>query len=188
MQHVDYMRDDGTLALDKSPKSYYNEIVRNRTNLKGGVTIENRSEMFAKFHKHWTEINAAYERYARTLSISYSALQVLCEIYNSDVPVTQRRICEIAHLPKTTVNAIIAGFVKQGYVGLREIADDRRQKIICFTDAGYAYAKPIMEHMSRSEMRAFEMLDETTMQAMIAGIEEYQKNFNEKLNQTNGGK
>lgn len=144
--------------------------------------------MFTRFHKHWTEINAAYEQYARTLGISYSALRALCEIYNSDVPVTQRMICEIAHLPKTTVNAIIVGFVKQGYVELREMADDRRQKSICFTDAGYAYAKPIMEHMSRSEMQAFEMLDEATMRIMIAGMEDYQKNFNEKLNQTNGGK
>lgn len=68
------------------------------------------------------------------------------------------------------------------------MTDDRRQKGICFTDAGYAYAKPIMEHMSHSEMQAFEMLDETTMQIMISGIEEYQKYFNKKLNETNGGK
>ncbi len=139
--------------------------------------------MFAEFHKYWTEINAAYEQYARALGVSYSALQTLCVIYNSDVPVTQRMICETTHLPKTTVHAIIAGFVKQGYVELREMADDRRQKSICLTGAGCAYAKPIMEHMSRSEMQAFEMLDEATMQAMVAGIGEYQKNFNEKLNQ-----
>lgn len=144
--------------------------------------------MFAKFHKHWAEINAAYERYARTLGISYSALQALCEIYNSEYPVTQRMICETAHLPKTTVHAIVAGFVKQGYVELQEMADDRRQKCIRLTDEGRTYAEPIMKHMSRSEMQAFEMLDETTMQIMIAGIEEYQKNFNEKLNHANGGK
>lgn len=144
--------------------------------------------MFARFHKHWSEINAAYEQYARSLGISYSALQALCIIYNSDSPVTQRMICETAHLPKTTVNAIIFGFAKQGYVELREMANDRRQKSICFTDTGYAYTKPIMEHMSRSEMQAFEMLDETTMQGMISGIGEYQKNFNKKLNRTNGGK
>ena len=144
--------------------------------------------MFAQFHKHWTEINAAYERYARELGVSYSALQALCVTYNSDAPVTQRMICEATHLPKTTVHAIVAGFVKQGYVELRDMAEDRRQKNICLTEAGYAYAKPIMGHMSRSEMQAFEMLDEATMQIMIAGMEAYQKNFNEKLNQTNGGK
>lgn len=138
--------------------------------------------MFAQFHKYWTEINAAYEQYARTLGISYSALQALCVTYHSDVPVTQRMICEATYLPKTTVNAIIAGFVKQGFVELQEMETDRRQKSICFTEAGYAYAKPIMEHMSRSEMGAFEMLDEATMQAMIAGMGEYQRNFDERLN------
>lgn len=144
--------------------------------------------MFAKFHKHWVEINAAYERYAKTLGVSYSALQALCITYNAKVPVTQRMICEATHLPKTTVNAIVAGFVKQGYLELREAADDRRQKNICFTESGYAYAKPIMEHMSRSEMQAFEMLDETTMQVMISGIGAYQENFNEKLNHPEGAK
>lgn len=138
--------------------------------------------MFARFHRHWTEINAAYERYARKLGVSYSALQALCVIYNSDVAVTQRMICGATHLPKTTVHAIIAGFVKQGYVELREMAEDRRQKCIRLTDEGRAYAKPIMEHMSRSEMQAFAMLDETTMQVMIAGIGEYQENFNRTLN------
>ncbi len=138
--------------------------------------------MFARFHQHWTEINAAYEQYARALGVSYSALQTLCIIYNSDGPVTQRMICETSHLPKTTVNAIVAGFVRQGYVELREMEADRRQKSICLTEAGTAYAKPIMEHMSRSEMGAFAMLDEATVQAMIAGMEEYQKNFNDKLN------
>lgn len=144
--------------------------------------------MFARFHKHWSEVNAAYERYARSIGISYSALQVLCEIYNSDCILTQRMICEAVHLPKTTVNAIIAGFVKQGYIELREMEDDRRQKGICLTDEGRVYAEPIMEHMGGCEMLAFEMLDDTTMQIMISGIEAYQKNFNEKLNNTNGCK
>lgn len=144
--------------------------------------IENRRDLFAIFHKHWTEINAAYERYARNLGTSYSALQTLCVIYHSAPPVTQRMICETTHLPKTTVHAIIAGFVKQGYVALQELTDDRRQKCIRLTEEGRTYAAPIMEHMSRSEMQAFEMLDEATMQVMITGIGEYQKNFNEKLN------
>ncbi len=143
--------------------------------------------MFARFHKHWSEINAAYEQYARKLGISYSALQVLCEIYNADSPVTQRMICETTHLPKTTVNAIIAGFVRQGYVALQEMKADRRQKCIGLTEDGRIYARPIMEHMSRSEMQAFEMLDETTTQVMVSGIGEYQKNFHQKLNHTNGG-
>ena len=92
------------------------------------LLIASRNEMFTRFHKHWTEINAAYEKYASTLGISFPALQTLYEIYNLDVPVTQQMICENARLPKKTVNAIIAGFVKQGYVELREQADDRRKK------------------------------------------------------------
>lgn len=67
------------------------------------------------------------------------------------------------------------------------MTDDRRQKSICLTDQGRAYAQPIMEHMSNSEIEAFEALDSATIKTMLSGIEAYQKNFNEKLNNTNGG-
>ncbi len=151
------------------------------------MRITNTQEMFAQFHNCWSEINAAYASYAKRMGISYSALEVLCEIYHADFALTQRKICEKTHLPKTTVNTIVSSLVKQGYVELKEMEDDRRQKGVCLTDAGFHYAKPMMDHMSRSEMMAFEELDEAVMQTMISGISTYQKNFNELLNQTKGG-
>ncbi len=145
-----------------------------------------RQEQFEQFHMSWMEINAVYERYARSIGISYSMLQVLCELYSHEPALTQKEVCDICHLPKTTVNAIVSGLVKQGYALLRQVPEDRRQKAIVLTEAGREYAAPIMEHMGRSEMQAFGMLDEETAEAMLRGIQTYQKLFDEKLNETRG--
>ncbi|MBR1777337.1 MAG: winged helix-turn-helix transcriptional regulator [Alphaproteobacteria bacterium] len=144
----------------------------------------NKQEQFDQFHKSWTEINAAYEQYARKIGISYSLLQVLCELYHAKTSMTQKALCEICHLPKTTVNAIISGLIKQKHVKLQEMPEDRRQKSIILTDLGHQYAAPIMEKMSTSERQAFAMLDNKTIQMMLKGIEDYQKYFNQKLNQS----
>lgn len=80
-------------------------------------------------------------------------------------------ICEITHLPKTTVNAIVKDLVKQNYLELQPRKNDRRQKGIFLTDEGRAYAQPIVEKMSASEL-----------QAMITGVNTYQEHFDELLN------
>lgn len=140
-----------------------------------------KKEQFSKFHEYWEAVNSTYEEYARELGVSYSFLHVLCELYNSDSVMTQRRICEVCHLPKTTVNAIITGLMKQGHVLLKELKEDRRQKQIVLTKKGLNYASPIMEHMQESELKAFECIDEETIQYMINGIKEYQELFMNNL-------
>lgn len=143
--------------------------------------------MFEQFSQYWSAINTSYERYARNLGMSYSALQVLCEVYNAETALTQKMVCERTHLPKTTVNAIIRDFTKKDYVELQPMESDRRQKGIHLTDEGCAYAKPIVEHMRNSELQAFGTLDDQTMETMVAGVKAYQENFDKKLNQPNGG-
>lgn len=119
--------------------------------------------------------------------MSYSTLAVLCEIYNAATPLTQKQVCEITHLPKTTVNAIIKEFVKQQYVELQPLATDRRRKGILLTKDGRAYAQPIVERMSKSELQAFNSLDAQTVSVLIDGLKTYQQHFDEQLNHPEGG-
>lgn len=145
----------------------------------------NRQEQFSQFHKSWSEINAVYEKYARETGVSYTLLEVLYELYYAETFITQKEICESCYLPKTTVNAVIAGLSKQNYIDFHEIPKDRRRKGVSLTDAGRSYAAPLMSRMSESEKKAFDRLDEETIQMMLKGIREYQKYFDEYLN---GGK
>ena len=111
----------------------------------------------------------------------------MCELYNSKEELNQKTISELCFLPRTTVNSIISGLVQQSYIKLKEDPKDKRQKIIVLTEKGNEYARPIMEHMSNSELQAFKSIDQNTIQVMLDGLQEYQKRFNDKLN-NNGGK
>lgn len=143
--------------------------------------------MFDQFRHYWSAINTTYEHYARRLGMSYSALEVLCEIYDAETALTQRAVCETTHLPKTTVNAIIKDLVKQNYVELHPLESDRRQKGIFLTEEGHDYAQPIVEQMSNSELQAFQTLDNETAKAMIDGVKTYQQRFDDALNHPKGG-
>lgn len=144
-----------------------------------------RKVLFEEFHNCWSEINAAYERYAKQLGLSYTFLEVLCELYYAKDKITQKIICDRCHLPKTTVNAIISGLVKEKYAVLEEIPNDRRQKSIYLTAIGRQYASPIMDHMHFCELQAFDVIDEHIVTIMLKGMKDYQRIFDEKLN---GGK
>ncbi|MBQ9275737.1 MAG: winged helix-turn-helix transcriptional regulator [Succinivibrio sp.] len=148
----------------------------------------NNEKLFEEFYRIWLQINAGYERYARKAGLSYTQLQILNELYSSSPGLTQKNICENCHLPKTTVNAVIAGWQKEHYVELQPQPEDKRQKVICLTAAGLDYAAPLMTRLRQCELEAFSQLEERTVKAMLQGLADYQQHFNDKLNELFGGK
>lgn len=56
--------------------------------------------------------------------------------------------------PNQTISAIIKKFLKLGYVTFTESETDRRNKIIRFTSAGYAYAEKIIPAAADAEISA----------------------------------
>lgn len=140
------------------------------------------SERFDRFRRGWIAINAAYESYARSSGLSYTQLQVLCELHGAEDDLTQKQLCELCHLPKTTVNSIVSGLVRQGHVELRGVADDRRQKAVHLTVTGRAFASPLMGRMGACELAAFEALPDDVADAMVEGVEQYGTGFNRMLN------
>lgn len=145
------------------------------------------SERFERFRRGWAVINAAYESYARSSGLSYTQLQVLCELNGAEGDLTQKQLRELCRLPKTTVNSIVSGLVRQGRVELRGVADDRRRKAVHLTDAGRAFASPLMERMGACELAAFEALPDDVADAMVEGVEQYGNGFNRMLNDESEG-
>ena len=81
------------------------------------------------------EWNASYEDYARSVGLSFTSLSILSTIYAHE-NCTQKMLCEICFLPKQTVNGVIRQFCKDGWISLIEMAKDRRNKAIRFTEQG----------------------------------------------------
>lgn len=97
---------------------------------------------------------AAYELHARKHNLTAKELFVLDIIWFAENGCLQSEICERLSATKQTVSAIIKKFWKLGYISLTEAENDRRNKIIRFTDAGREYAKNIISPAASAEMDA----------------------------------
>ena len=59
-------------------------------------------------------------------------------------------------IPKQTVNMILKDFQKKGLVELLPLQKDKRNKQICFTQAGADYANTIITKLRKAELYAVE--------------------------------
>lgn len=97
---------------------------------------------------------AAYTQYARRYNLTTNELFVLDIIWFADDGCLQSEICERMSATRQTISAIIKKFLKLGYVSLSECQNDRRNKIIRFTQAGSEYTKKIIPPAAAAEIDA----------------------------------
>ena len=112
------------------------------------------------------EWNASYEEYAKSTGLSYTSLSVLSAIY-SNPGRTQKELAESCFLPKQTVNAVVTSFLKNGWVRLEEMPEDRRNKTVNFTETGMEHAAKIIEKVRECEDKAMEGLTEEQRDALL---------------------
>ena len=110
---------------------------------------------------------AAYELHARKHNLTSKELFVLDIIWFAEDGCLQSEICERLSATKQTVSAIIKKFWKSGYLSLTEAENDRRNKIVRFTDAGREYTKNIIPPAASAEIDAMAELDEKDIVEMI---------------------
>lgn len=113
-----------------------------------------------------------YEDYARKAGISYNALYILNAIQQTE-NCTQKQICEKTLLPKQTVNNVVTGFFKSGYIELRELPENRRVKTIHLTEEGRQYADTLIPHIHRADRLAMEALTEEQQDTLLSLIHLY---------------
>ena len=121
-------------------------------------------------------INRVYEDYARSVDIPYTTLQIL-DLITKTEDCTQKVICEITFLPKQTVNNVITAFYKQGYVRLKELPEDRRNKTIHLTEAGQAFADKVIPQIREAEYGAMEQLTPEQRKSLLESMRIYSAMF-----------
>lgn len=101
----------------------------------------------------YCQIIEAYGEWAKRHGLSYNELMILYDI-DELKGCTQRMISKREGIPKQTVNSILSAFKAKGYVRYEADCRDKREKIIYYTAAGEAYAKPLLLELSALEERA----------------------------------
>ena len=112
------------------------------------------------------KVRGYVNQYGRLRDLQYAAYE-MCAIWFSSDGCLQSEISERMSATKQTISAIIKKFWKLGYVSLTESENDRRNKIVRFTDAGLEYAEGIVLPAARAEINAMaDMADEDIVELL----------------------
>lgn len=124
--------------------------------------------------KHWHKLNAIYEEYAKSVGMNYTSLLILNLIsMEGDRGCAQKQMAEQIFIPKQTINNVITGFYRQGYVELHENENDRREKTVRLTDAGKKYAAEMIPVLDAALDQAMDQFTEDEKQLFFSLMKRY---------------
>lgn len=104
------------------------------------------------------KIDSTYEGYAKSKGMTYITLSILEVIHEMKDACTQKQIVEATYYPKQTVNLAVKQFLESGYVEMKEIPADRRNKNIILTKKGREYAESIITPLEEADAAAMKQM------------------------------
>ena len=118
-----------------------------------------------------TRMDGAYYYFARRSGVPENLLALLYALEDGK-PHSQKEICEDWLIPKTTINTIVKEQIAAGRITLRA-GKGKREKIICLTESGHAYAQKALQGICEAERVADERTLEKHDRAFVDALEDF---------------
>lgn len=122
------------------------------------ITNTDFMEQLNRYYSIWQEYNYVYEEWAKAHGMSINSLLVLSAIHEGGKDCTQKKISQRWMIPKQTINMILKELERKGLVELIQMQEDKRNKLIEFTQAGDEYADAIISRLREVELYVIEEL------------------------------
>ena len=139
----------------------------------------NTAEQIKRYTTLWRETLLLYENWAQRHGLSYCELLVILSLAEGNVPCKQKEICRQWQLPKQTVNSILKGFIKRGWVTLAPLEEDRRNKEIRLTQTGKKSISSIEASLLACEKSVWKGLGKERTTSLINNTQRYNQLFRE---------
>lgn len=121
-----------------------------------------------------------YRIWAKKHQLNYNALVVLYTL-NDYKRCTQKQICDWWALPKQTVHGILLDFEKKGYIEVTANEENKRERLIEFTESGKIYASSVLEKLYQMEENAMYKLGEEKRKQLIESNTKYCELLKEEI-------
>lgn len=121
-----------------------------------------------------------YRIWAKKHNLNYNTLVILYTLDDYKT-CTQKQICEWWALPKQTVHGILLDFEKKGYITMTANQENKREKLITFTENGEIFASSILEQLHKMEENAMRRLGEEYRNQLIACNTKYYELLREEI-------
>lgn len=146
-------------------------------NTKERKTIRQRLSLYNSIVKENDEI---YRMAARRVELPDAAFWILYILRESEIPLTQSEICSSIYMPKQTVNSALKKLETEGYIE-QKAGDDRRRKLLSFTEKGEMLAQKTIDRVLFAEQNAFAQLPEKEQEAFLQLFRKYTDLLRENL-------
>ncbi len=120
--------------------------------------------------------DGAYYRWARHSGVTMHTLDLLYAM-DDGLPHSQKQVCEEWMLPKTSVNTVVRACREAGYMTLEPMPEQPRQRQLCLTEAGRAYARETLEELYAAEEQAMEATVERFGAEFVDAVEFFSARF-----------
>lgn len=113
-----------------------------------------------------SKINGLYSRWAQKRNISqYTVCIFYCMLTGDGL--TQKQVKDEFEIPKQSVNNIITSLKNDGHIVLEASAEDKREKLIRFTDEGRKYAQELLAPLLQIEEAVVKRMGQKMVRQMI---------------------
>lgn len=127
------------------------------------------------------ELDSLYHIAAVKSGISDGEISVWSMLLTTDKEYSQQDLCELLFLSKQTINSIISGLIKKGYIFLEHVSGTRNRKVIRLSDEGRSYGEKNIMWIFEAEQRAMEDTDPHEIGALISMLEKYINNLKKEF-------
>lgn len=146
------------------------------------MTKEDRKNAYL-YCKFRDEQFALYDEYAKRHGMLMKTLLVTNALFYAQDGMTQTEICRRTFQSKQTVNLIVKNLLRDGYVTVAEMPEDRRNKRVRMTDAGRAYCGKVVRHITWAEDTAMSLLTPEEQKQLIDLSRRFTENLTRLVNQ-----
>lgn len=131
------------------------------------------SDPLALFNQLYKEMDEIYHQYAKRQGISDTALWLLYSLYEDGAGYTQRELCSAWHYPPQTINSALKNLVNQGYIQLKPVEGNQKNKRIVLTEAGKELMREVIFPLIRAEKRTFQRLEKSERDTLLSLTHKY---------------
>lgn len=121
-----------------------------------------------------------YRAAAKSFGLSECAFWILYYIRQSEEKVTQKDVSSFMYQPKQTVHSALKKMIGDGLIELGEY-NGKRHKYITLTEKGLAAAGRTVDLVLAEEAAAFEDMDGSERELLLATLTKYSKHLSERM-------
>lgn len=129
------------------------------------------------------QFRGIYSAWSAAMGISYNELLVLYTIREKGFCV-QKQICDSYLLPRQTMNHVMAGMRKNGFLQISEAHSIGREKAFILTEKGERHARPLLDSLDAVESRALALLGDDKLDTLTSLMLEYARALNQSLEES----